>query len=271
MSTNSGATTGIAIKLERAKEHVRELQTLVQEFLESNPYRIVTGDDAESGDLVYSLQVVRQPPLKWGAIVGDALHNLRSVLDLMACELVRANGGPVTENTNFPIGKDVHALKSMITNKIGGARKEAIARVRAMDPYKGGNDTLWLLHSLNNIDKHRILLIVGSAHRNLIFDFAQAFPPKLAAEAGFDLSNVSMPIPLQPVDRRWPLQNGTELFRVLAAARESHGFIPRFTFEIAFGDSTEVEGKPILETLDQLIQSVEYAVLELAPFLETDL
>jgi hypothetical protein len=39
----------------------------------------------------------------------------------------------------------------------------AIAAIDAVQPYGGRNDVLWHLHELNNIDKHRLILTVGSA------------------------------------------------------------------------------------------------------------
>ena len=44
-------------------------------------------------------------------------------------------------------------------------RKDAVDAIDAIKPYKGGNDTLWRLHGLNNIDKHRLLITVGLAYR----------------------------------------------------------------------------------------------------------
>src|SRR5438132_5583994 len=40
------------------------------------------------------------------------------------------------------------------------------AAIDALRPYKGGNDVLWQLHELNNVDKHRLILTVGSALRS---------------------------------------------------------------------------------------------------------
>jgi hypothetical protein len=40
----------------------------------------------------------------------------------------------------------------------------AIAKIDAIRPYKTGNDVLWMRHKLNNIDKHRLLLAVGSRY-----------------------------------------------------------------------------------------------------------
>ena len=45
--------------------------------------------------MVYKAKVMADPPLWWSAIVGDAIHDLRSSLDVLVCELVRAEGNQV--------------------------------------------------------------------------------------------------------------------------------------------------------------------------------
>jgi hypothetical protein len=64
--------------------------------------------------------------------------------------------------------------------------QQAVAAIDALKPYKGGNDVLWQLHELNNVDKHRLILTVGSAVRStdLGDHFVQcAAPGSLLSEA----------------------------------------------------------------------------------------
>jgi len=43
----------------------------------------------------------------------------------------------------------------------------AINAIDTTEPYQGGKGhSLWVLHKLNNIDKHRLLITVGSAYRS---------------------------------------------------------------------------------------------------------
>jgi hypothetical protein len=46
-------------------------------------------------------------------------------------------------------------------------RQEAIDAIDATKPYAGGNDALWRIHKLNNVDKHRLLITVGSMVRSV--------------------------------------------------------------------------------------------------------
>jgi hypothetical protein len=43
---------------------------------------------------------------------------------------------------------------------VAGAHEFAIEALRSIQPYERGNFLLWVLHRLNNIDKHRLLLAV---------------------------------------------------------------------------------------------------------------
>ncbi len=258
--------SGVWIKVERAKEHVGNLETLIQGFFQCEPYKVIPYDEPDTGDLVYKVKVSAQPPLWWSAIVGDAIHNLRSSLDLLVCELVRAEGKEVKSNTGFPVFKNAtaftNAFKAGPPGQIKGAPQAAVDLIKRAEPYKGGEDAFWRLHQLDIVDKHKLLVPVGMAYASVILDFARAFdnfpdlPPELAIPP-----EVSMPIGLRPADRQFPLKDGAPLFRVPADGRT--GVMgpmhqnPKFSFEVAFGEGEVVKGEPLLETLSQLTQFIE--------------
>lgn len=265
--------SGVRVKVERAKEHIDNLEPLVQGFLQSKPYEVFPYNEPDTGDLVYKAKVLAQPPLWWSAVIGDAIHNLRSSLDLLICELVRAEGKEVKPNTGFPVFKNAvaftNAFKSGPPGQIKGAPKVAVDLIKKAKPYKGGDEAFWRLHQLDITDKHKLLVPVGAAYRSVILDFARAFdnipdlPPKFVLPRDF-----SMPIGLRPADRQFPLKDGVELFRVPAQVRNDpmaqvHNN-PQFTFEVAFGEGEVVKGEPLLPTLPQLAQFVE-EFIELFP------
>jgi hypothetical protein len=59
------------VKIERAKEHIRNLEAEIEAFLERSPYRVVTEKDSQGGK-VYRAHILEEPPLRLGAI-GMAL------------------------------------------------------------------------------------------------------------------------------------------------------------------------------------------------------
>ena len=93
----------IGVKVERAKEHLRTLETEVRSYLASTPYVIGTRRDPESRRLIYFLVSVRPTPLKISAMLGDTIHNLRSALDHVAYQLVSVGMGKAPSVTcTFP-------------------------------------------------------------------------------------------------------------------------------------------------------------------------
>jgi hypothetical protein len=79
-----------------------------------------------------------------------------------------------------------------------------------------GSDTLWKLHKLNNVDKHRVLITAGSAFQSVNIG------PHLGREmqkqlASTPLASKLSELPpldlfLRPADRLVPLKQGDELF-----------------------------------------------------------
>jgi hypothetical protein len=246
------ATSG-RVKIERAEEHIRLLDAEVRAFRLSNPYEVFTDDDHETGDHVLRVHVHASPrTLLWfGAIAADAIHNLRASLDHMAWQLVVANGGTPTKNTNFPIGDRAEDFESLLRSKVKGASEEAMNRIRAIHPYKEGNLQLWTLHQLDIIEKHHNLVPVGAAIGTLLIEDIVA--PHVRALYPF-LPRVGSALP--PMNPRYPLEEGTEIYRVLAAHRTPMQVDPQFIFEVAFGEGEIVKGEYLVPLLDKFLEQV---------------
>jgi len=214
-----------------------------QAYLASNPYQLNQIEEP-NGDLVLRIRIVRAIPHDWAAVVGDAVHNLRSSLDLLAWQLVERNNGQPSRDTCFPITSSLQAFEPALRRALAGAHPAAMRMVRLLKPYAGGNLILNQTHSLDIVDKHRLVLIVGAAHKSLLTKMRMPVPWQ-AAPVEFP------PIALNPADRQFPLADGAEVFRIMAAARK--GDIqsePQIVFELAFGDVSEVKGLPLVPTLE---------------------
>ncbi len=236
---------GARIKMERASRHIAELATSALQFLGTNPFYL-EAHEAENGDLVTIVRIRSQVPPDWAAIVGDAVHNMRSALDMVAWQLVEAAGGLPGRDTCFPIG---HASKAQsmaaINRSLGGATMKAAKLVKRLKPYQGGNAKLAQLHALDIVDKHRLVLVVGAATKHVVLKMRMKVPWQ---EALVEFP----PIAINPADRQFPLRDGAEVFRVCKAARQSGGpdnSSHDLVFELAFGDVAEVRGLPLVETL----------------------
>jgi len=138
-------------------------------FIRSHPYSIVIERDPQTRETLYRLKRDLFIPCGFRAMAGDILQNLRSALDYLVCGLVIANGRKPTTKTMFPIS-DITPVspkyEESFRGKVEGMREDAIDLIRTIKPYKGGNDVLWRLHRLNNIDKHRLLLTCGAFVHN---------------------------------------------------------------------------------------------------------
>jgi hypothetical protein len=243
------AWQGIGAKIERAKEHLRDLESEVRRFFEANPYQVVVSEQPATGDLVYRVHVVAPPPLRLSTIIGDIIHNLRASLDHLVWQLVRANGGTPNKQTEFLISESLSDFEANAPRRLKGVSAAALQLIKEMKPYKGGDDLLSRLHQLDIIDKHKLLIPIGSAHRNVIIDFGRMLPN----------STISMPVALRPADRQYPLEDGAEVYRVMKAARTAHSDDSvQFTFELSFGEGGIVQDQPVVETLQQLIDHVEW-------------
>ena len=232
-------------------------------YLDSSPYVIATKRDSETQRLIYFLQSVRSTPLRISALLGDTINNLRSALDHVAYQVVlKDSAAPPKQHVYFPIADTEATYLNTRSNKMKGASPRAIREIDALKPYAGGNDELWKLHKLNNIDKHRMLITAGSAFHSFNFGallsstidtwFPEASPPK-------------MDLYLQPADRMFPLHAGCDLFIDVPNADPNPEL--HFRFDLCFGESGVVTSDPILESVRRMSDQVETVIKCLTPLL----
>jgi hypothetical protein len=91
-------------KVDRAEAHLRTFEANWQRVIDTNTYTFVHEVNADG--LSHRYRAVDVPELddRWALVLADCAHNLRSALDHLAHELVRANGGAPDEHTRFPVG-----------------------------------------------------------------------------------------------------------------------------------------------------------------------
>jgi hypothetical protein len=258
----------IRVKIERAKEHIRDLEVEVRSFLMTNPYIVGPKRNPQTRQLIYYLVSVRDTSPRISAIIGDVIHNLRSALDHLAYQLVLVGGGTPSKQTYFPISEDAAKYKTERPGKVKGMRPDAIKAIDAIKPYGGGNDLLWRLHRLDNVDKHRLLITCGSAYNSVnIGPMMHRSISQVWREAGFDQAR-EIPVFdlfIRPADRLFPLKAGDELFIDAPDAEVNEHM--QFRFDVAFGEPQVLEGEPLIETLHQMADLVDHLVSSFAPLL----
>lgn len=158
----------ICVKIERAHKHIAELEDFVLRsgVLHGKTVRLNANAEARKPFLDFGSFNIYEPDIP--AIIGDAVHNLRSALDHLAYHLVMVgtDKGEIRtkpwEIIQFPITHSADSYKSDRTaGKVQGMERKAIEAIDALKPYKSGNEPLWLLHKLDNTDKHSFILPIG--------------------------------------------------------------------------------------------------------------
>src|SRR5437879_6404809 len=93
------------LKIKRANKHILELEREMDAFRQTDFYRFFVEKNPETGRSTLVGEVVQAVPEPVPLILGDAIHNLRSALDLGACEIYTHDGGSPKElnKVKFPV------------------------------------------------------------------------------------------------------------------------------------------------------------------------
>jgi len=105
-------------------------------------------------------------------------------LDHLIWQLVAANGGTPGRDHMFPICTFPPTNKAQFKDKVRGIDPAAEKLIDVVQPYRTSDDSLWFLTELDNIDKHRLLLVTAMRQQdaNAILDLGQAPPVGRAAK-----------------------------------------------------------------------------------------
>jgi hypothetical protein len=137
-----------------------ELSEAVDSFLRETPPKVrveIENPKGPRAKAFFRVDMTGMPEIL-GAIVGDVIHNLRSALDLAACELARERGQS-DKGVYFPFCDRPEALDKAIKDKrFDRAGPGAVALLRELKPYHAGNAALRAIHDLDVQDKHKMLI-----------------------------------------------------------------------------------------------------------------
>jgi hypothetical protein len=246
------------LKLARAKRHYTELDAALKSFFSTNPYKVHTRRN-DANRIVYYVSDVADAPTELSLIAGDVIQNLRSGLDHLAYDLWKkeANGQGQEGKIYFPIDKDAASYNRNKTSKTQGISSRSLAIIDSLSPYPGGNDVLWRIHMLNNRDKHRLLVTVGSSFQSVnLGSYMMARMRRMPNLPEHMRANFpDLPLFLRPADNLFPLSAGTELF--IGGEEDEEDSNMQFRFNIALHEPGVVEGEPITEVLSSMITEVE--------------
>jgi hypothetical protein len=228
---------GPRLKVERADRHIADVNSVVRKFLEREPYTAIVEQEKGCPDALV-LRAKEKLPNRLAAIVGDAVHNLRTALDYLAVDLVALNSQS-TKGVYFPFCESADGLEAMIKERhVDRASEKVVNEIRLLKPYRGGNDALRAIHDLDIIDKHKLLMPIGyiGGVENLMYS-AKTDPNKI---------NINI-----FGDNFWrgALDDGAKMVTLAAGHDLKIGQQFKAEIQIAFADGQPFEGKPIIQSL----------------------
>jgi hypothetical protein len=252
---------GVAWKFERALYLVQhELSDAIATWHEkAKPYSF---DPEERGeDLLVRLRIRMNVPPHFGVMAGDSLHNLRSALNI----LWKAALTGAVRREDFPISSDGEALESRLQKLLrrGYAQPDVLQIIRDLKPYRGGNETLWKLSELNNLDKHQALLVVRGGLRfvrlaigGVKFDSHGHFVEDASVHG--EVRSVR-PQGYKPGRTSISLTDGQIVLRLPKSLHVRLDRDPIYAVDEAFGDPP-VAGEPLVETLYDFCRAVQETI-----------
>lgn len=245
----------IKLKFERAREFIQELRREIRIYFDNDPYKISTKRDPKTRRLIYYVEVVKDVPPKIQIITGDTIQNLRSSLDHLAYRLFIVAGGSSgsARHVYFPISPDKATFDAPETQKkIASMTKAAISIIHAAKPYHGGNDVLWQLHQLNNIDKHRLPIVAASSFKSM--DIAAHMQKEF--EEVFRKTGTILPsVFVEPEDQKFPLEVGDILFIDKPDAEPNPDM--NFNIRVAIHEPSIIENRSLVEVILEMAKEVE--------------
>lgn len=229
----------ISLKINWANKRIDEFGEAIKRFSATNPYSIRVETNFDISEVTVRVLKADSPPAELSLLAGDAFQNLRTALDYLVCQLVTANGGKVKSKTNFPIFERpivaAHDISSF-EEKVEGMRNEAKQVILGIKPYKGGDDTLWRLGKLNNLDKHHLLVTCWGS-----LTAVNGFPPP--HDQWVKERYVSLP------GAPFPLKNGDEFTIKVPNLKLNEN--PQFFLEICLNQPQVAENFPMILALRQ--------------------
>lgn len=159
----------VRVKLDRAQEHVGQLLGELDAFDRPESYLFVPDHNADLTEHYLHLHLrVPFPGERWGAILGDVAHNLRSALDhlVYGVAIWESGSDPPPEHTRlmFPVFDPPKPLPINKVRTLSGPVRAAIIAAQP-DPSHLVDSPLWTLDQLDIADKHRAIH-VALAHGN---------------------------------------------------------------------------------------------------------
>lgn len=271
MSVADELGLGSRLKIERAKHHIDYLEGQIDSFMSQKPFKLMAHCDPKADKLRIKAETNIPIPQEFSLIIGDAVHNLRSALDLVMFGFAgEKTPSTHTHKIQFPFPREAKKLEEAIDRaQVNYAGKKVVEAVTALKPYPGGNETLSGLHLLDVQDKHRLLILsrriatIGGDELGKILGIQVTGPGKIVFDGPEDSTLFSGKGGFGNRRRRLALMRTRGTW-----SEEARG---QATFYLAFGKGLAFEGGAVIPTLRICVEEIERTVSTLVEaFLHKD-
>lgn len=231
--------SGAIIKFQRAIKHVEDLEAAVFEFCRADapPFIVHEEFNSQTGEVIFTARDVKAIPTSFGVIAGDAIHNMKSGLEI----LWRWCIDPANKRLKcpFPFLQNADALKARFQGREKGAVKKAVNCLLAINPCEDWREILWRLSIADDSDKHRVLTPVIAANRVMVAQTNDMEVPTISSWS-----------------RNSPrtIEEGAILFCAQASEylKLKVDMKPEFPAYVAFGDVYGFDGERIIAIGDEI-------------------
>jgi hypothetical protein len=231
--------------IDRARDHIRDLEALVAEFWGRKPFAPTIERDESAGQQVHKVRLTENFPNRPATVAKDAFSNLRDALDhAVYASAVTMKPGSAPTKTAFPFADDAPGVSRRLLSKdlrdIPAAMRPLL---ESFEPHKSGNQLLWGLNRTRNVETHRIVvpLLVASTGNSLRINGG------VLGEGQIGCS-------------RWdPEKKEAEFLRVGIGSQVEYRL--DVGFSVLLGDVDVIGGAPALDSLYEITKEVESIVL----------
>lgn len=269
---------GPRARILHAREDLNAFEAGIKSVIEGYNEPAVVKENPKTGKPEF--RVTNLPEISPFAAIraGMIAHNLRAALDGLAYQLaiINAEGFPSNKdlfNVEFPIHingpRTKHARLKEPTFKRNWRSTKPLGRfitpIERLQPYRRGNghrkNPLWLLDSLNNTDKHRLLVMLAIRGRST------TMRPSPTAPVYRIGNRVIMVLDGATLTAGRKLKEGTKIGEAHASSPENVHVDIHSSLEVIFGEGCPaVEGLPVVRTLREICARVGDVIEDFAPF-----
>jgi hypothetical protein len=257
-------TTAPRLKIERAQHHINDLNRCIERLIANGTIYVSATEYMKRNQIAISAKTKKHIPDSVSLLVGDAVHNLRTALDILIFGMI-GDRAKKPENIQFPFAKRAETLVSTMTNRETElAGKKVVAKITEIKPYPGGDELLAGLHILDIQDKHRLLVPtiqqISLTPRDILavapttgIGYGAGYGDKVAIQG--TTGTITLPGP--------PAWGWTKSVLGVPHSVERHIKI-KFPPSVSFGGGECFSSRPIVEVLHDIAVRVSDVVDELA-------